>query len=170
MPTTNGAAIGGVLGDLHTVMSRLDAAGAAATSHASDVRVGVETLRNDVEDISTTLRTTFEQLAEQLRGQIAQAHTALVAADWSGRSRGAADAAEAQLSSDVRATLDQAEAGVEALGASLRQQTEGFYQEVTGQFSSVMGNIERAYGELSRGTSAFADSLAQADQTISFGS
>ena len=170
MPTTNGAAIGGVLEDLHAVMSRLDAAGAAATSHAADVRVGVETLRNEVDDVASTLSTTVGQLAERLREQIAQAHTALLAADWSGRSRGAADAAEAQLSGDVRTTLADAEAGIEALRASLRQQTEGFHQDVTGRFSTVMANIERAYGELSRGTAAFADNLAQADQTISFGS
>ncbi len=168
MPSTSGAQIGGVLEDIANVTSRLTDAGAASATHSSEVRVGVETLRNEVTDVTATLSATFERLAEDLRTQIRTAHDALVAADWSGRSRGAADAAEAQLNGDVATTLEAAHTGVEAVGAALRDQVESFYGEVTGQFATVMTNIESAYGELSRGTQLFADNLAQADTTISF--
>ena len=169
MPSTNGAHIGGVLEDMNSVMTRLEEAGAATATHVGDVAAGVQTLQAEVNDVTTTLTNTFVQLAENLRGQIARAHDTLVAADWSGQSRGAADAAEAQLNGDVNTTLEAANAGVEELGTALRNQVEGFYLEVTGQFTSVMTNIEGAYGDLSRGTRMFADNLAQADQTISFG-
>ena len=150
-------------------MTQLSEAGGASTEHANDVESCVVTLQAEVNVVTSTLTQTFTQLAEYLREQIRRAHDTLVAADWSGQSRGAADAAEAQLNGDVNATLDAAQAGVENLGVSLRSQVEGFYTEVTGQFSTVMTNIEGSYGELARGTQLFAENLAQADQTISFG-
>lgn len=168
MPSTSGAQIGGALEDMNAVMARLTEAGSASITHAGDVATGVETLQQEVNDVTATLTQTFIHLAEGLREQITRAHDTLVAADWSGQSRGAADAAEAQLNADVNTTLEAAQAGVESLGAALREQVESFYGEVTGQFSAVMANIEGAYGELSRGTQLFAENLAQADQTISF--
>lgn len=168
MPSTSGAQIGGVLEDMNAVMTRLGEAGTASTTHASDVAGGVATLQAEVNDVTATLNQTFVQLAENLREQIRQARDTLAAADWSGQSRGAADAAEAQLNADVNTTLDAAQLGVENLGAALRDQVEGFYGEVTGQFTTVMTSIEGAYAELQRGTQLFAENLAQADQTISF--
>lgn len=169
MPSGNGAQIGGLLEDMNSVMARLSEAGTASSAHASDVSAGVQTLQNEVNDITAVLTNTFIQLADNMRQTIARAHDTLVTADWSGQSRGAADAAEAQLNGDVSTTLEAAQTGVESLGSALRQQVESFYLEVTGQFSTVMTNIEGAYSELSRGTQMFADSLVQADQTISFG-
>ncbi len=169
MPSTNGAQIGGLLEDMSSVMTRLQEAGTASTTHATDATTGAQALQAEIDDVTVTLTNTFVQLAQNLREQITRARETLVAADWSGQSRGAADAAEAQLNGDVNTTLEAAQTGVEALGASLRQQAESFYTEVTGQFTAVMTNIEGAYGELSRGTQMFADNLAQADQTISFG-
>ena len=120
-------------------------------------------------DCCLSLTTIFVQLADNLRAQIARAHNTLVVADWSGQSRGAANAAEAQLNGDLDTTLEGAQAGVETLGSALSSQVEAFYLDVTGQFTNLMSNIEGVYGELSRDTRMFADNLAQADQTISFG-
>ncbi len=169
MPSSNGAQIGGLLEDMNSVMARLSEAGTASSTHATDISAGVQTLQDEVNDITAVLTSTFVQLADNMRQQIARAHDTLVGADWSGQSRGAADAAEAQLNGDVTSTLEAAQTGVETLGTALRQQVESFYMEVTGQFTTVMGNIEGAYNELSRGTRMFADNLVQADQTISFG-
>lgn len=102
-----------------------------------------------------------------LQEEISRAAAILQAAGWAGGSRAAADAAEAQLNSDVGTTVEAARAGLELLSAALDDQVQAFHDEVSGEFSVVMGNIRYAYAELARGTQLFAENLAQADQTVS---
>lgn len=163
------AQIGGALADIEAVHADLGRAQTASAAHSGQVAQEVLTALGEVQDVATVLRSAFEGRAQDLMAQISQASSTLRGADWAGNSRVAADAAEAQLSADVSTTVDAARVGIEQLTAALGNQVEAFHAEVTGQFANVMGNIEAAYQELARGTSMFAENLARADETITFG-
>ncbi len=166
MPT--GAQIGGALADIGAVQDRLSGASAASEVHGGQVAGDVQVLQGEVAEVTATLERMFEQRAEELLAEIGRATAALQAADWSGASRHAAEAAEAQLTTEVNQTVAAARTGVASLGTALRDQVGSFYDEVTGQFGAVMGSIRDAYAELARGTDLFAQNLAEADRTISY--
>ena len=163
------AQIGGALADIDAVHDRLTGASSASEAHAGEVAADVGRLQAEVEDVTATLQRIFEQRADDLLRAISDATRTLEAADWAGGSRQAAAAAEAQLTGDVGTTVDAARLGIDSLATALRGQVAGFYDEVNGQFSTVMGNIQTAYAELARGTDLFARNLEEADRTISFG-
>ena len=162
------AQIGGALADIDAVHDRLTGASGASETHAGEVAGDVARLQAEIEDVTGTLQRIFEQRAEDLLRVIADATRTLEAADWAGGSREAATAAEAQLTSDVTVTVDAARSGIETLSTALRDQVGGFYDEVNGQFTTVMGSIRDAYAELARGTDLFARNLEEADRTIAF--
>ena len=163
------AQIGGALADIDAVHDRLTGASTASEAHAGEVAADIGRLQGEVEDVTATLQRIFDQRADELLRAISHATRTLEAADWAGGSRQAATAAEAQLTGDVGSTVESARAGIDSLATSLRDQVAGFYDEVNGQFSSVMGTIQTAYAELARGTDLFARNLEEADRTISFG-
>lgn len=160
--------IGGALADIDAVFADLGRAQDASEAHGGNVATDVGAALAEVEDVSRALQNAVAERARLLVDEINRAAATLQAADWVGGSRAAADAAEAQLNADVVATVEAARAGLETLSNALREQVQGFHDEVTGEFSAVMGTIRDAYGELARGTQLFAENLAQADQTISF--
>ncbi len=161
--------IGGALSDIDAVFADMERAREASDVHSGNVASDVNIALSEVEDVARVLRDAVAERATLLQEEINRAASTLRAADWVGGSRAAADAAETQLHGDVLATSEAARAGLESLAAALRDQVQAFHDEVTGDFTMVMGNIRDAYGELARGTQLFAENLAQADQTISFG-
>ncbi|MEM7285130.1 MAG: hypothetical protein AAF480_02170 [Actinomycetota bacterium] len=163
------AQIGGALADIDAVHDRLTGASVASEAHAGDVAADVGRLQAEVEDVTGTLQRIFEQRADDLLRAISDASRTLEAADWAGGSRQAATAAEARLTGDVGTTVEAARAGIDSLSRALREQVSGFYEEVNGQFGTVMGDIHTAYAELARGADLFARNLEEADRTISFG-
>jgi DNA-binding ferritin-like protein (Dps family) len=160
--------IGGALADIDAVFADLGRAQSASDLHGGNVATDVATALGEVDDVSRALQGAVAERARMLQEEISRAAATLQAADWAGGSRAAAEAAEAQLSGDVRNTVEAARAGLESLSAALGDQVQAFHDEVSGEFSVVMGNIRDAYAELARGTQLFAENLAQADQTISF--
>ncbi len=162
------AQIGGALADIDAVHDRLTGASGASDTHAGEVAGDVARLQAEIEDVTGALQTIFEQRADDLLRAITEATNTLESADWAGGSREAAAAAEAQLTSDVNLTVDAARTGIETLATAMRDQVGGFYEEVNGQFATVMGNIRDAYAELARGTDLFARNLEEADRTIAF--
>ncbi len=167
MPT-GGTQIGGALADIAAVHDRLTGASAASEAHGGQVSADVQMLQGEVAEVTAALSRAFETRAEELLAEINRATEALRSADWAGNSRGAADAAEAQLTGNVNQTVTSARDGIASLGTSLREQVELFYQDVSGQFTVVLANIRDAYAELARGTDRFAQNLAEADRTISY--
>jgi hypothetical protein len=161
--------IGGALSDIDAVFADMERAQQASEIHGGQVATDVGRALGEVEDVSRVLRDAVAERAVQLQDEINRAAGTLRAADWVGGSRAAADAAEAQLNGDVTATVEAARAGLESLSSALRDQVQAFHDDVTGEFTVVMGNIRDAYAELARGAQLFAENLAQADQTISFG-
>lgn len=161
--------IGGALGDIDAVFADMERAQTASDAHSGNVATDVGVALAEVDDVTLALRNAVAERAGVLREEIQRAASTLAAADWAGSSRSAADAAEAQLNGDVQMAVDAAETGLETLARVLHDQVQGFHDEVTGEFAVVMGNIRDAYAELARGTQLFAENLAQADQTISFG-
>lgn len=160
--------IGGALTDIDAVFADLGRAQNASDLHGGNVATDVAAALGEVDDVSRALQNAVAERTRMLQEEISRAAATLDATDCFGDSRGAADAAEAQLSTDVRTTVDAAQTGLESLSAALREQVQAFHDEVNGEFTVVMGNIRDAYAELARGTQLFAENLAQADQTISF--
>ncbi len=166
MPT--GAQIGGALADIGAVEQRLSGASAASELHGGQVAGDVAVLQGEVAEVTATLERMFEQRADELLAEIRRATSTLASADWSGGSRDAAEAAEAQLTTEVDQTVVAAREGVASLATALRDQVGSFYDEVAGRFTTVMGSIRDAYAELARGTDLFAQNLAEADRTITY--
>ncbi|MFN3216541.1 MAG: hypothetical protein ACE367_08615 [Acidimicrobiales bacterium] len=169
MSDTSGALIGGALSDIENVTTRLAAAGGASVTHASDAAATAQVLVDEIGDVTNHLTTTFIGLAEALRTEITAARTTLGAANWTGRSRGAADAAEADLHTQTSAVLEAAQQGVDELSGVLLRMVLSFHGDVAGQFANVMNQINERYQALGRGTTAFAEGLRQVDSTISYG-
>jgi len=169
MSDVSGALIGGALSDMDSVTNRLTAAGGASLTHSGEATATAQVLVDEIADVTNHLATTFVNLAETLRTEITAARTTLGAANWTGRSRGAADAAEADLNGQVNTTLNAAQQGVDELSGVLQRMVLSFHGDVSGQFANVMNSINERYVALGRGTTAFADGLRQVDSTISYG-
>lgn len=163
------AQIGGALADIESVQVRLTEAGAASRSHAGEVSADVIRIQNEIDDVTHTLQQLFDERAAALLAEISRATRSLESADWAGASRESAAAAEAQLTADLNRAVDAGRAGVEALGRSMRDQVAAFHTEVSNDFTAVMSRITESYGDLARGAEMFAQNLAEADRTISYG-
>ena len=163
------ARIGGNLADITRTAGVMTDTGGAATTTGHDASAVAARMEGEIDAITVTLRTHFEQLAGDLRGRIANARQQLGATDWEGASRSAADAAEVRLHGEVDRVLATAVDDVEAFRAFMTSQATDFVGGVQGRLGGVMGQIDAAYQELAAGSRAFAEQLETADRSISFG-
>lgn len=164
-----GQQIGGNLGDMERVRAMLADAGQGATAHVGSVTTAVETLQGELDDITATMTTNFETLAGDLTEKVDSASNALAEADWNGQSRAQAEAAEAAFKQQITATLAAALEGCAALGTAMSDQAMGFHTDITGQFRTIMTDIDTNYASLANGTQVFMERLAEDDaNTIRF--
>jgi hypothetical protein len=158
------------LGDLEVAQQRATQTGASATDAGARAADDAGQLQAGIERISEALLSHFRQLADVMRQQARMAHDQLGAADWEGRSREMALAAETSLQAAVADTLQGAEAGTERFRAEMAAETGAFVEGVRGRFNGVMQEIDRAFQDLAGAEAAFATSLQQADGTVRFDS
>jgi uncharacterized phage infection (PIP) family protein YhgE len=163
MPDISGSRIGGRLEDMDLIQSDLDATGNQAAEHATASAARVDRLQAEVADVTAQMKSDFMDLASQLSEMVARSNASLDAADWDGRSRGAASAANAQFASDIDTVLGAAQQGADRMHHSLLAQVTSFFDEVSGSFAQVMHGIEENYGTLAMGTRQYAASLAEQD-------
>jgi len=170
MADISGARIGGRLEDMDLIQADLDATGARAGDHAGATAARVERLQREVADVSAQLKVDFVDMAAQLAQAVARSTASMESADWDGRSRGAANAANAAFAVDIDRVLAGAQEGVDRLHAALSSQVMAFFDEVNGSFASIMASVQDNYSNLALGTRQYAAKLAEDDAVaIRFG-
>jgi len=170
MPDITGSRIGGRLEDMQAIQVALDATGAQTGLHAGATSARVQRLQQEVADVTVRLKADFADLAAELRTVVTRSNASLESADWDGRSRGAASAANAQFGNDIERVLGSAHDGADQLHQVLSNQVLTFFDEVNGTFTQILGRIEDNYRTLAAGTRAYATRLAEDDAVaIRFG-
>ena len=158
--------ISGNLADLATTTSGLNTTGDdTMTAHGASAQ-SADQLVGEVTDVTNLLQTNFETMAEDLRGSIRRSKDTMNSAEWTGQSRENAVAAEEMLNGQVDQVLEGATTSVTALKDFLVARVTDFHTDVTGDFQTIMSNIDAAYRDLATATNTFAENLDLADQTI----
>jgi len=163
------ARIGGNVADLQQTAVVMSDTGAAAKSSSAEASQFSARMEGEVNDVTSTLATHFTQMADDLRGRIAQSKQRLAATDWEGASQAGAIEAEAALNNDVNRVLDNALTSTEEFKAFMLQRAQEFVSMVDGDFRTIMSNIDIAYQDLGKASRTFAENLQTADESIKFG-
>lgn len=158
--------IGGNLSDLAGASGDFNQTGEDTLAAHSESATSADQLVAEVTDVTNLLQSNFETMAEGLRTSISRAKTTVNSAAWTGQSRENAVAAEEMLNTEVDQVLEGATTSVTALRDFLVARVTDFHTDVTGDFQTIMNNIDLAYRDLSTATQTFADNLDLADQTI----
>jgi hypothetical protein len=137
------------------------AAGARAADDAGQAQAGIER-------VSDALLTHFRQLADAMRQEAQAASAQLGTADWEGRSREMAVAAEGALHQALTSTLQGAEEGTESFRTTATAEAAAFTEGVRGRFQGVLQRIDEAYQDLAGAEATFAANLQQADDSVRF--
>lgn len=158
--------ISGNLTDLAGTTTDFNQTGEDTMSAHGASAASADSLVAEVTDVTNLLQQNFDTMAEDLRGSITRAKSTMNSAAWTGQSRENAVAAEEMLNGEVDQVLEGATTSVTALRDFLVARVTDFHADVTGDFQTIMNNIDIAYRDLATATSTFADNLDLADQTI----
>ncbi len=170
MADITGSRIGGRIEDMLVVQAGLDATGQQAGAQATAAAARVERLQREVAEVTARLKADFGELASELREAAARATANLHGADWDGRSRGAADAANLAFANEIDRVLRAAHEGADGLHDALTAQVMSFFDDMSGSFAQVLRSIEENYHSLAGATRAYAARLADDDAVaIRFG-
>jgi hypothetical protein len=156
------------LADLEAAQQDATQTGAAASEAGTRASDDAGHLQAGIERVSDALLTHFHQLADAMRQEARNASAQLGTADWEGRSREMAIAAESSLQTAVSSTLQEAEAGTERFRATMTAEAGAFVEGVRGQFNAVLQRIDGAFQELAGAEATFAANLQQADESVRF--
>jgi hypothetical protein len=156
------------VGDLEAAQQEAASTGAAATDAGARAADDSGQMQAGIERVTDALLAHFQQLADAMRQEARAAANQLGTADWEGRSRELAVAAEASLQSALSNTLQEAEAGTEQFRATMTAEAGAFVESVRGQFHGVLQEVDRSFQELAGAEGAFATTLQQADESVQF--
>ncbi|MGH9181111.1 MAG: hypothetical protein ACRDY5_05290 [Acidimicrobiales bacterium] len=161
--------IGGNVSDIQAAAAVMTETGGAATAASSEAATLAAQMEGGIGEVTNTLSAHFTQTADTLRQQIVAARNRLGQADWEGTSRGEAEAAEAALNSQVDQVLGRALESATEFRTFMAARANEFVAMVSGDFKTIMGNVDLAYQDLAQASKTFAENLAAADQSIKFG-
>jgi hypothetical protein len=156
------------IGDLEAAQRDAALTGAAATDAGARATDDAGAMQAGIERVSDALRSHFERVAEAMRQEARNAANQLGTADWEGRSREMAVAAEASLQAALSSTLQEAEAGTERFRATMTAEAGAFVEGIRGQFNGVLQRIDGAFQELAGAEATFAANLQEADGSVRF--
>jgi hypothetical protein len=157
------------LGDLTAAESTATQTGAAASESAQRAGSVSADMEAGVIEVTEALRSHFEQIATTMQDQSARAMSRLGAADWEGRSREMAVQADASLKARLDGVMASALSGTEEFRQTLSTEAQVFVDGIRGQFAGVMNSVDLAFQDLAAAESAFAQNLAEADETVQLG-
>ncbi len=163
-----GGRIGGNVADITDTAGVMTDTGGSAMDASSQASSFASTMEGEITDVTNALNTHFNQMADTLRQQIAQAKQRLAATDWEGTSQAEATEAEAALNADVDAVLNNALTSTEEFKTYMMARSNDFVSMVDGDFRTIMANVDNAYRDLARASQTFAENLQTADQTVKF--
>ncbi len=162
------ARIGGNVSDINSTAGVMTDTGVAAVDAGSEATNFSNTMEGEVTDVTEVLSSRFIDLADGLRSAITAAKNRLAATDWEGSSQAAATDTEAALNSEVDNVLTNALDSVQEFKTFMMARATEFVSMVEGDFNTIMGNIDTAYGDLGTASETFARNLEEADRTITF--
>jgi hypothetical protein len=157
------------LGDLTTAEATATRTGTAATESGERAGSVSADMEAGVVDVTDALRTHFEQIVTTMQDQSARAMSRLGTADWEGKSREMAVQADASLKARLDGVLVAALSGTGEFRQSLSADAQAFVDGVRGQFAGVMNSVDLAFQDLAAAEAAFAQHLAEADETVQLG-
>jgi hypothetical protein len=156
------------LGDLEAAQQDATRTGAAATDAGLRAAADAGHMQAGIERISEALTTHFHAVADAMRQEATTAGVQLGTADWEGRSREMAVAAESSLQAALTATLQAAEADTERFRTTMTAEAGAFVEGTRGQFNAVLQRIDDAFQQLAGAEASFATNLQQADGSVRF--
>lgn len=151
------------LADLDHAGATAVGTGRAAADTGDRAAVLVQQLEAGLDEVTSVLVDHVRRLALALRDELARTAASLGVADWEGRAREAADAAELAVRQRVDAVLVGAEAGAESLRHALTGQAAALVAEILQRFGQAMDGVDLAYRGLADAEAAFAANLVAAD-------
>ncbi len=154
-------------------LADLDHAGTTAVGTAqaaADTGAGAAVVAQQVEagltEVSTVLVDHVRRLALALREELARTAASLGTADWEGRAREVADAAELAVRQRVDVVLASAELGADSLRQALTRQAAELVAEIVQHFGQAMDAVDLAYRSLADAEAAFGANLVAADASF----
>jgi hypothetical protein len=156
------------LADLEAVQQDATRTGTAATDAGLRAADDAGHMQAGIERIGEALLTHFHAIADAMRQEAATAGAQLGTADWEGRSRELAVAAESSLQTALTTTLQDAEAGTERFRSTTTAEAGAFVEGIRGEFSAVLQRIDDSFQQLAGAEATFAANLQQADDAVRF--
>jgi hypothetical protein len=156
------------IGDIEAARQGAAQTGAAATEAGTRAADDAGQMQAGIERVGDALLAHFHGLAEAMRLEARDAANQLGTADWEGRSREMAIAAESSLQTALTATLHEAEAGTERFRTTMASEAGVFVEGIRGQFNGVLQRIDEAFQDLAGAEAAFAANLQEADGSVRF--
>jgi hypothetical protein len=156
------------LGDLEAAQQDATRTGAAATDTGLRASADAGHMQAGIERIGDALLTHFRSIADAMRQEAGHASAQLGTADWEGRSRETAIAAESSLQAALTSTLQEATTGTEQFRTTTTAEAGVFVEGVRGQFYAVLQRIDDAFQQLAGAEASFAANLQQADGSVRF--
>jgi hypothetical protein len=157
------------IGDIEAAQQDATRTGAAATDAGVRAADDAGQMQAGIERLSDALLGHFHRIAEAMRHEARSAASQLGTADWEGRSRELAIAAESSLQAALSSTLQEAEAGTERLRTTMTSEAGVFVEGIRGRFNGVLQRIDEAFQELAGAEATFTANLQQADESVRFG-
>jgi hypothetical protein len=156
------------LGDIESAQQDATQTGAAATDAGTRASEDAGHMQAGIERVSDALLTHFHTIADAMRQEATNASNQLGTADWEGKSREMAIAAESSLQTALTSTLQEAETGTEQFRTTMSAEAAAFVEGIRGQFNAVLQRIDGSFQELAGAEATFAANLQQADESVRF--
>lgn len=157
--------IGGAISSITAMSSQAQSQADEAAAATQDTQQLVAGMQDEVDAITTHLRSRFAELAGVLRDQVQQTSTTLHGTQWSGKSREALVAFDQDLNGTVNRFMDASDTGMEEFRSHLMAFIADFHGMIQGEFTTAMSEIQAKYGDASRAAQTYADNLVEMDST-----
>ena len=157
--------IGGAVSSITAMSAQAQTQADEAAAATQDTQHLVAQMQDEVDGISTHLRSRFGELAGILRDQVQQTSNQLHSTEWSGKSREALVAFDQDLNSTVSRFMDASDSGMEDFRTKLMTFIGEFHATIQGEFTTAMNEIQTKYGDASRAARTYADNLVEMDNT-----
>ena len=163
------AFIGGNLDAMSQAATRLTASGDKAIATTASTETAAVALNEAIETAMGELIRKFNDIAEELRIDINEAHTQLSNADWQGASRENALQIKSDLLGQVNTVLTNATGSLEAEQSAFVGRATDLLAQVKTEFGGVMTQVQGQYAALADASEKTRANLEAADQTIRMG-
>ncbi|MFP5308016.1 MAG: hypothetical protein ACLGIR_00365 [Actinomycetes bacterium] len=156
---------GGVVSEITNAATRAQATSDETAAAAVETQNLVGSMQSDVDALSQTMARAFDQLADRMRTQVRQTSEQLHSTEWHGQSREALVRFDQDVNATMSRFMDASQAGVESFRGELQRFLASFYDQVRGEFTTAMTDIQNSYAEASQAANRYAQQLTDLDES-----